>query len=101
MDSKNSNDILNSKLTNVNFDSLAVLDKTFSLSNSSQIQIFLNALPKQICSNITTLNSNSQISYSVQKQNCTIDSQNKIIISRRTFFDNNEIYYAEMRSWYK
>lgn len=93
-------------LATIAYDSLTVLEGSDTFFNAVKansigtITQFLNALPSQICGNISIYtDSNIQI-LSSNKANC--DSTDYASIARGVFIANNTyIYYAEMKVWYR
>lgn len=87
-------------LYKISLDILAVLEKDGALhdfvnaGSASAISSFLNALPSQICSNVTIYDNSSIIKLSAQKQGC---SMTQPIFSRRIFVSNFSLYYAESK----
>ena len=88
-------------LYKISLDILSALEKDGALQNSvnagsaSSIGSFLNALPTQICSNVTIYDNSSIIRASAQKQNCNITQP---VFSRRVFVSGNfSAYYAEAK----
>jgi|SRR3989338_4744840 len=88
-------------LHKISLDVLSALEKDGALQNSvntgsaSSISTFLNALPLQICSNITIYDNSSRIKLSAQKQGCNITQP---VFSRRVFVSGNfSAYYAEAK----
>ena len=87
-------------LYKISLDVLSALEKDGALQNSvntgsaSGISAFLNAIPSQICSNITIYDSSSRIKASAQKQGCNITQP---VFSRRVFVSNFSAYYAEAK----
>lgn len=85
-------------LYKISLDILSALEKDGILQNSvntgsaSSIGSFLNAIPSQICSNVTIYDNSSRIKASAQKQGCNITQP---VFSRRVFVSNFSAYYAE------
>lgn len=95
------------QLRQLSLDSLAVLEKSSTLhititTSQESLSSFINALPDPVCANITLFDAQGIAQQSVQKNSCTeqeITAQT--IVTRRVFIVNNEVYYAEMHSWYE
>ena len=87
-------------LYKISLDILSALEKDGALQNSvnagsaSGIGSFLNALPSQICSNVTIYGNSSIIRASAQKQGCNLTQP---VFSRRVFVSNFSAYYAEAK----
>ncbi len=79
-------------------DVLAVLEKSNNLVDSTQIQTYLDALPAQICANITVYNSGNIMQLSELKSGCTPTEENTI--TRRVFISEYNPYLAVMEAWY-
>lgn len=85
---------------------LTVLEKDFMLKNAiefdslSELSVYINTLPSQYCFILSIKNqSKSEVIDNVTKSNCV--QSEEIIYTRRVFVYNQEIYYAELISWYK
>jgi len=94
----------NIDLLQLSNDGLAVLEKSGILENSiknlnnSELQIYLNGFPEQICGNITLYNSINLKLLSAVKSSCAESDMNAI--SRRIFISKSDIYLAVMEVWY-
>ena len=86
-------------------DSLLVLESSKALANAvetnsnAQILQFLDALPSNICGNISVYSSPGLQILSGNKQGC--DSSDAVDLARNAFILNFNVYYAEMQVWYK
>ncbi len=76
------------------FEKEGMLHNSVSAGSASSIGSFLDALPSQICSNVTIYDNSSIIRASAQKQGCNITQP---VFSRRVFVSNFSSYYAEAK----
>lgn len=88
-------------------DTLNVLriDKTLenSIKNNSNESLILflnNMFPENICGKIQLFNSSEDLLIQAKKENCNIDLNLDIYVTRRTFVYNKSMYYAFLRLWY-
>lgn len=94
-------------LRQLSLDSLAVLEKSGTLllamtTSQESLESFVDALPQQVCANITLFDAESIAQHSVQKKDCQEqETTTKKSVTRRVFIVNHEVYYAEMRAWYE
>lgn len=92
-------------LNQITQDSLEILDFKGDLINArltnsnSTLNEFLNELDNNICAEIEMYNQNDTIIMSSVKSGCV--SSNTLLVSRRTFIVENDIYYAKMEGWFK
>jgi hypothetical protein len=103
MEKSNNLQTIDSSILNINYDSLAILEKDNTLENNDldRIDSFLNNLPKQICANITFYDSNSVNLNSTQRDDCELVEEKEVTVARRSVVRDDIIVIAEMRSWFK
>ena len=100
----NVNTVNNDDLHKITLSSLAILEKNNYLSNGvngnfSNINNFLNSLPSQICANISLYNVDNNIINSNKKNGCS--SSDNLVVGRRVFVSDYNVYYAKMEAWYE
>lgn len=93
-------------LFQISMNSLAVLELRNDLQNAvdsmstTELDNYLNnILPVQVCADITIFNEAQSQILSTIKSGCTATAYNAVAI--RSFYLNNNIYYAEMGVWYE
>lgn len=85
-------------------DALAVLEKSDALSQSvrlmtpSLLQAYLNAMPVQVCANISIYSHAGINLLNAARAGCT--SGGELSIARRVFIYHSEPYLAKMEAWY-
>lgn len=94
-----------SELNKISMDTLTILEKDGTLESAvsdnsmTSTSTFLNALPGQVCANISFYDSSGTYVNSTQTTGCT--NSTRLSKARRSFIVGSIVYYAEMGAWYK
>lgn len=74
-----------------------------SITAPFNLRVALNALPPNICSQITIINSTNATILAVKKQGCNTseESEKENFILYRTFYAKDNFYLAKSKTWWK
>lgn len=97
------------KLGAVSEDVLTVLEKSGKLetavreNKNKEIGKYLNKTSKNLCFELDVFDSdnNSSALSTATKKGCKKIQKVSLISTKRSFFENEKIYWAELKSWYK